>query len=154
MPADLRIEGTEQLERVARRLKDLGDGELRKELYRAIQRATKPLKAKAKDAALRDLPQRGGLNKWVASSKFSTRTRGGGRNPGVKIVAKKGTHDLRALDRGRLRHPVYGNRRVWVNQSVKPGWFSKSMEDGAPDVRRELLGVLEDVARQVRGSGG
>ena len=149
MPADLRVEGVERLERASRQLREVGDKDLRREMFRAIQRSTKPLRGKAKEAALRELPKRGGLNVWVAQSRFSTKTRGSGKKAGVRITATKGKHDLRALDAGRLRHPVYGNRNVWVNQSVPAGWFSKTIENGADEVRKELVKALDDVLKQI-----
>lgn len=149
MPVELSVEGSHDLERVARRLKRAAAGELRKELYRGINRAVKPMKQAAKDAADRELPQRGGLNKFVASSKFGTRTRGFGRSPGVSITAKKSGHDLRSLDRGRLRHPLFGNRRFWYQQPVRAGWWTQTLNDEAPLVRRELIRVLDDVAARI-----
>lgn len=148
MPADISIEGADRLADVARRLKETGDQDLRKELYRGINRATTPLKNAAKDAARSELPKRGGLNEFVASARLSTSSRGG-NNPGVRITARKAGHDVRAIDRGRVRHPVFGNRGVWVNQQIKPGWFTKTLEDGAPVVRRELVDVLDNVARRL-----
>jgi hypothetical protein len=41
--------------------------------------------------------------------------------PGKKI-------DLQSLDRGRLRHPLFGNRRYWYMQAVRPGWFTSAVE--------------------------
>ncbi len=35
--------------------------------------------------------------------------------------------DLRSLDRGRLRHPLFGNREHWYNESVPRGWWTLSL---------------------------
>lgn len=149
MPADLTIQGAEQLAEVAKLLKQTGDKDLRKELFRGFNRATKPLKEAAKDAARRELPKRGGLNEWAASSRMATRTRTSGQNVGVRIVSTKKGHDLRSLNRGRLRHPLFGNRRFWFNQPVKTWWFDDAMKGKAGAVRKELVVVLDDVARKV-----
>jgi len=147
--ADITITGVDNLQRLARDLKEIGDKELRKELYKGINRSTKPMKAKVKNAALADMPKAGGLNKFVASARLSTTTRGGGRNPGVTIKGRKSGHDLRAIDRGKLRHPVFGDREVWVNQKVKPGFFTKTLAAEAPTVRKELIGVIDDIRKQM-----
>lgn len=145
MPVEVTIVAdTEKLARLSAVLKRVGDQQLRRELYRGIQRATVPMKAAARASALQRLPKRGGLAGKVASSKLSTRTRGG-RNPSVRIVASGGV-DLRSMDRGRLRHPVFGNRRVWVNQSVAARWFTDPMRATAPAARTEIAGVLDRVA--------
>jgi hypothetical protein len=149
MPVDISVQGANELAVIVRRLKEIGDKDLRKELYAGINRATKPLKQDVKEAAARDLPQRGGLASVIASSKLTTAKRGGGRNPGVRITGKLAGHDLSSIDRGRLRHPVFGNKNVWVNQTVAAGFFSKTIEAGAPKVRAELLDVLESVARRL-----
>lgn len=149
MPVDLRIVGAEQLADVARRCKEAGDKELRRDLMRGINRSLKPAKAAVKAAALRELPRRGGLNRVIATSRIGSRSRTGGRNPAVFLTGKKAGHDLRSVDRGRLRHPVFGNKSVWVTQEIKPGWWSRTLQDQAPRVRREVVDVLEDVARRL-----
>lgn len=153
MPSDLRVEGVDQLQRVSARLKEAGDKGLKREMTKGLNRAAKPLALAAEAGALERLPKRGGLNVWVAESKITTRTRGNGRNPGVRLVAKrpksKGTTDLNRIDQGRLRHPVYGNRRVWALQSVRPGWFTNSITDHAEQARREMVAVFDDIERRL-----
>lgn len=149
MPVELRIEGADKIAEVSRRLKETGDKELRREMARGINRATKPLKIAARAAVLAEYPKRGGLNEFVAKSRFTTRTRGGGKNPGVRIVVNKAGHDIRALDRGRLRHPLYGNRRFWYTQQIKPEIISGALRAGAELVRRQLAEVLDDIAKRI-----
>lgn len=149
MPVDVRITGADNLATLAKELKRIGDNDLRKEMLRGIRTATKPMVAAAKESAHDELPKAGGLNEIVARSKFSTRTRTAGRSPGVRVVAASGIN-VGSIDRGRLRHPVFGNREAWVTQQVKPGWFTDAMNAHADEVRRELMAALERVARQVR----
>lgn len=137
----------EKLARLSAVLKRVGDQRLRRDLSRGIQRATVPLKKAARASARQRLPHRGGLGERVARSRISTRTRAG-RNPSVRITASAGL-DLRSVDRGRVRHPVFGNRRTWVNQTVASGWFSGPMKASAPVVRREIVGVMDGVAADV-----
>jgi hypothetical protein len=42
--------------------------------------------------------------------------------------------DTARTDRGTLRHPVFGNREVWVNQPVKLGWWSRPVEESRDDI--------------------
>jgi len=151
--------GVEQLAAVARDLKAAGDRELRRELFRGIQRGAKPLKPAAKAAALEELPQSGGLAERVAASKFSVNTRLGVRNPSIRIVGRGQigeetgkTYDLDSMDRGRIRHLTYG-KRPWRDQEVKPGWFSDRMEREADTgVRAEILAACTAVANKLGGS--
>lgn len=150
MPVDLTISGADRLERIGRQLKASGNKDLRKELLAGIQRAAKPLKAVAQEAARSELPKKGGLNEFVASGKWSVRTRSGGRNPGVTVVGKKSGHDVAAINRGRLRHPVFGHRAVWVTQTIRPNLITDALAKRAPDVRGELVKVLDRIADEVR----
>lgn len=149
MVADIRVDGVEHFAQVARALRAAGAKDLRRELYRGLNRATKPLKDAAKANAA-TLPQRGGLAGRVQRARFSTKGRAG-RNPSVSIVAKDAKSrsvDLRALDAGTVRHPTFGHR-PWVSQPVTPGWFSKPMEAGADDVAREVLAAVDAVAAKL-----
>ncbi len=150
---EIQVRASHQLVAVSRALKD-ADKALTRELLRGLQRATKDIRADMKRSAYDNLPREGGLNEEVAGSRFSTQTRRTGRDPGVRIaVLGKRIRDMRSLDAGRLRHPVYGNRDVWVNQSIPPGVFSIPFEQAAPAVRREVVRVMDDVAAQIAKKG-
>lgn len=146
MADDFTIAGLQRFAKLSKDLRVAGDKDLRKELYRGLQRATKPLKDDAKANARRVLPGRGGLADRVARARFNTRSRAG-RNPSVKITAQdaKGRSvDLVALDDGSVRHPTFG-RRPWVKQDVTPGWFTEPMQAGAPEVAREVIAAIDAV---------
>ena len=147
--ADLEIRGADTFARVSKALKRAGDKELRKELYAGINRATKPMRAEAKKSAERNLPRTGGLNKRVARARLTTRRRTG-KNPGISIVAK-GMDQLALMDRGYVRHPVFGNRKRWSTQPIPDaeGWFTTPMEDGAPQARKEIVKSLDGIAKKL-----
>lgn len=149
---DLRVTGANELQAVSATIRRLGDTQIRRELLRMIQQAAKPLKEAAKTSAHDHLPHGGGLNEVVAGSKFAIRTRTSGRNPGVRVVAASG-HNIARMDRGSVRHPVYprGPRSgwTWTEQKIPAGWFTKALEDKAPEVRAEIVHGLDDLARRV-----
>jgi hypothetical protein len=153
---DVVVEGdpAQQMAKLARDLKAAGAVELRKELNAGIRGAAKPLIKEAKDNAALELPHGGealamggkGVRRGkrrrssgsvvdrVVGATFSTRILTG-RNPGVVLRGrdKAGRSiDLRSLDAGRLRHPLFGNRKHWYQQSVKPNWWTEPMEKGIP----------------------
>jgi hypothetical protein len=144
------IRGADDLAQLARALRAAGDpGKgLRKELYRGLQRATKPLKAKAQQAAAESLPQSGGLAQVVAAkSKISTRIMTGS-SPRVSIQAKGvGV----STDKGFVRHRVFGTD-AWVTQKVQGGWFTQTMKDSGPAVAKELNDAIDDVADRIKRS--
>jgi hypothetical protein len=148
---DVRIEGAEVLARVARAVKAHGDAQLRKDLLRGLRNATKPMIASIKDEARASLPAGGGLNDLVAASKISARSRTTGTKAGVRLVGKSAGHDLAAINRGRLRHPVFGHP-VWVSQTVAAGWWEDGANKKADTVSRDLVAVMRDVLAEIARS--
>lgn len=155
--AGIEIEGADQLRDLARALKAAGNKDLKRELLKAAQRSTKPVKAEVAASARRRLPSRGGLNVWVASTKVQTKTRTSGRNVGVTIAGRPGrrmtpTSDVRAINRGRVRHPTYGHR-PWVTQAVRPGFWDEVMEGPLTErAQREFTAAMDRIAKQLTSS--
>jgi hypothetical protein len=144
----VQIVGGHQLLVLSQRLRAAGATGAKREMTKALNRATKPLKAAAKANAKASLPRRGGLGRRVARTRMQTKTRTA-RVADVRILAKPGAvADPGRIDRGRVKHPVWG-RGPWVLQDVTPGWFTKPMEDGGPIVAKEMVGVLQVVSAQI-----
>lgn len=136
---DVTVRGAEQLADLSKRLKSAGESGkgLRKAVLKSIQQSSKEPKVTAKRTAATELPQRGGLAAEVARAKLSTRTRSTGKNVGVQIIAK-GKY-IRSTDRGFIRG----------SQPVSPGWFTETLQNAAPAVRKEIIDAMEHVARQI-----
>jgi hypothetical protein len=63
-------------------------------------------------------------------------------------------HDMRNLpwviESGRVRHPVFGNRRRWATQWARPaGWWSRTVRAGTPRMTAEVARVVDDVRRDL-----
>jgi hypothetical protein len=143
-------QGARDLETVAKRLKATGRGDLRKQLLAGIRKEGKETVKDIKRSAAESLPHRGGLAELVSRSSYGVRTRLSGNGVGVRIQGtSRSVKSLRALNAGRLRHPVYGNRKVWAEQHVEPGWFDKPIERDAPQIRRGIDRVLSDTAAKI-----
>lgn len=146
---DYEVRGAEDFLRLSKALKHAGRTELRKELTSSLKRTARPLIGKTRAEALRRLPKRGGLARQVAKEPQRIQVRTGARTAGVRVVVGKRAGGAQAANRGFIRHPVFGNRDVWVTQSVPPGWFDDTLRDSAPEVRRGLERAIETVAEQV-----
>jgi hypothetical protein len=151
--ADLQIKGAEKFGEVAKALKQAGDKELRKELYSSINRAAKPMTKAVKESMPAYLP-RGYALELSKTVKISVRRRASGKNPAVYLVAKAKTpggkdRDLASLNRGRLRHPLFGNRRHWFDQKVRPDWWTDPLLQSAPQARKEIVKAIDDVAAKL-----
>lgn len=79
---------------------------------------------------------------------------GASRGLGVRIVT--GMTDPRErklplyLDDPRgWRHPVFGNRHMWVHQSTGGSWFRATIAEHRPQMERDLTQVLEDAAQTI-----
>lgn len=99
-----------------------------------------------------NLPHRGGLNTYVADgAKISVRNRVATTNAvGMRIVATEGDHNLERLDQGHVRHPVWGVwRKNTPTQDIRPGWFTKPLNERAPVVASEVLMAMNIIGRRI-----
>jgi hypothetical protein len=140
------IEGGAELREVAVRLKLAGEVDLRKQMMRNIRVATLPARAAVRASAMETLPKEGGLNAWVAQATTRTSVLTGARTAGVVIRVSKRGHDMKDIDAGTVRHPVYGNRGTWVAQSVTPGFASKPLKALSPAVGAACLVAMRETA--------
>lgn len=162
---DVRILGTGQLLELQRRLRAAGEENLRASMQRRIRRAAEPLRNDLQDsirhldirAEGRKAGNRGGpspttrpLRASIAQAvRISVRTTG---NPGARVWVDRSAVPpditmgvLARLNEGRLRHPVFGNRRRWVTQTATPLWWDRPVRQHTPRMEREVARVLNDV---------
>lgn len=147
---ELEVTGVEQLARLAKACRAAGTpGKgLRRELLRGIREATKPAPRAVKASAMARLPRRGGLAARVARGSVKTSVKTSGKHVGVTVRATS-EMDIKRMDKGRLRAPLFGNRDHWHEQRVPPGWFTEPMQRTAPAVRAGIQAALERTKREV-----
>ena len=146
MTANLRMEGAADLARLSADLKSAARNDLRKEMLAGIRKVTKPAIAAVRVSAEYRLPRRGGLAHDVATSRMTARTSLSLNSAGVRIQRPVGAQ----LDRtGKFRHPVFGNRQVWVEQQTDPEWFTRPLEELEPTVQVAMRRVLDDIIRKL-----
>jgi hypothetical protein len=124
--------------------------EVRRELREPLPSFRKAVKA----WCLTNLPRRGGLAEWVATLRITMQVRDRGRTAGIRLrgsrASTKDKADLKRLDAdGRVRHPLYGDRRHWFQQQVTPGFFSGPFEavDWEERADRALDRALDQIRR-------
>lgn len=165
---DVRILGTGQLLELQRRLRRAGHENLRASMQRRIRRAAEPLRSDLQDtirgldirSQARGAGKRGGrsptnrpLRATIADAiRISVRTAG---DPGARVWIDKGRlpPDLKnmpgIINTGRIRHPVFGNRRRWAQQSAPPMWWDKTVRAHTDRMTREVARVVDDVRRRI-----
>lgn len=169
MVQDIRVIGTGQLLELQRRLRRAGHENIRNSMQRRIRRAAEPLRSDLQDA-IRHLDIRsqgrgsghhGGLSPTTRplrasiadAIRISVRSAG---TPGARVWLDKGLLPpdiplsvVNRLNEGRLRHPVFGNKRRWAQQSASPGWWDKTVRDHQDRITREVEHVVDDVRRRL-----
>ncbi|MFE5090600.1 hypothetical protein ACFRCI_09390 [Streptomyces sp. NPDC056638] len=137
-------------------------------MQRRIRRAAEPLRDDLQ-STIRGLPirsagrgsgKRGGLSPTTrplratlaGAIRISVRTTS---NPGARVWVDKGLlpPDLRnmpqVINTGRIRHPVFGNRRRWATQTAPPLWWDKTVQRHRARMESEVARVIDDVRRQL-----
>jgi hypothetical protein len=124
---------------------------LEKELRSGLNRVTKDIRGQLTEVIPAALPRRGGLAAQVQAATRSRTSAKPGKWAGVSMRFQARGHDIRTLTGKRLRHPVFGHRGTWVDQTagVEPSVFLGEFEKQKPEVQRAIARVLEDVARKV-----
>lgn len=114
-------------------------------------------RGKARMAAQRRLESKGfGLRKTISQS-IQTKISLSGYKQGVRIrvdPAKLGgaARNLpKNVDKGQWRHPVFGDRNVWVTQTNRPGWFTQVAERYQTQARHDIVKAMEKSLRKIEG---
>ncbi|MFF7899951.1 MULTISPECIES: hypothetical protein [unclassified Streptomyces] len=168
MPGSVRVLGTGQLLELSRRMRTAGGPRLRQNFARRIRRAAEPLQRDLQ-RSIRSVQLPGSGRRGRGGPALNTRplraTLAGavrisvrqGASPGARVWLDRGRlpRDLRnmpwVIEEGRVRHPVFGNRRRWATQWARPtGWWSRTVRAGEPRMRAEVERVLGDVRRDLQ----
>lgn len=170
MVADIRIIGTGQLLELQRRLRRAGHENIRSSMQRRARRAAEPLRDDLQDV-IRNLAissegrkagKRGGPSPTTrpfrasiaAAVRISVRTTG---TVGARVWLDRSllpadlpvgaVNQLNEL--GRLRHPVFGNKKRWSQQTTTRGFWDKTVRAHQDRMAREMERVVDDVRRQL-----
>lgn len=169
MPQNVRVIGTGQLLELQARLRRAGHENLRRSMQRRIRRAAEPLRDDLQSSIRslrissqgRGAGKRGGpspttrpLRDSIARAiRISVRT---GGSPGAKVWLDRARLPddipigvVNRLNEGRLRHPVFGNKRRWTQQNATPLWWDNTVRAHQPRMTREVARVVDDVRRRL-----
>lgn len=162
--------GGDGLRSVRRALREVGDKGLGRELSAGLMRAAKPLAPEVRATALRLMPS-GYAPVLSRSLRFRTAVRETRHTARVTYRVygdgQAERRDVPTLDKGVLRHPVFGRTRrlrhharhratsmanPWVAQPIPAGFVSGPVDALAPRARREMDAVIQGVADKIKGS--
>ena len=151
------LRGRYELHLLSARLRAAGkEGQgLRRELYKAISKAAKPLAAEIRNPAHLHgyMPKR--YADLLAGDLAVMTQKRFGRDPSIAIKARGRTHKRKViqLDEGVLSHPLFGDREHWYRQTshVKAGFFADPAKRAAPGIRDEVLAAMHETAQKITG---
>lgn len=154
MAGDFEITGTEQFVAMAKRLN--AQGKQGRGLWRELNAEFKTAVEPMTDAVLDH------LNDYLPSGYAPVMKRGltvrvsrstKGASIGLKLVGTaKGVRRKRhisVINAGTLRHPVYGNPNAWVDQKVKPGFWSKPLDLARAIPAKHIRRAIQSTIRKL-----
>lgn len=86
-------------------------------MRKGLRNAAQPLADKVAQEGAGKMPHKGGLSAYLAANAKPTISLTG-KDIMIKLQDKRGGVAIKAMDAGKLRHPVFGLRSTWVLQSV------------------------------------
>lgn len=154
----LQVRGGEDLRRISRQLRHVGNGrEIRRRFVRELRAAARPL-VPAVRASIAAIPARSGRHTGLrrrlqAATRLRIRT--AGRDASVAVLVDpdrmpSGEKALPKLMEGlrRWRHPVFGDRETWVTQQPHPYFFRVVRPLGLKS-RRAVNQVIDSITRDI-----
>jgi hypothetical protein len=151
----IELRNVEVLEQAGKALQG-AEKHYRRELFRGLNRAAKPLRRAVQESIPDYMPEAGGYAALLqASHAPRTQIKTGGRDPAIRIISRtKGgvKRSVKKLEAGQLAHPLFADREHWFTQDIRPGFFTEPMEGQADEVRDEMIESIEQVHDAIRAA--
>lgn len=146
------------LRRISRELRAQGDGQVTKKFRKELRAAARPLVPKVR-ASIRQIPSKrsysaSGLRGQLAkATRLEVKTSGKSAGVAIRVDGRKMPSHMKSLPsmaegKKRWRHPVFGNRDVWVNQTPHP-YFYDVVRAAGPASRKAVNRVLRDITKEI-----
>ena len=118
---------------------------VRNALRRRIRSAAKPVGDHTVLHGADSMPARGGLQAQLRQARVGVSITGTSLAINLRPRGGGGGQLKTINETGRLRHPVFGNRRTVVTQNVPARSYDAAFEAGVKEFADELERVLDDV---------
>jgi hypothetical protein len=160
---EFHIDGRARLHEVAKAIRATGDKGLGREMGKALAATTTPLREAIDAEAARVMPVGGGYQAVLSRSlRHKTSQRTGSRSATIRLITyADGTgerRDVEALEKGVLRHPVFGRSRntragrvpnPWAITKIRSGFHQRGTANAGDEAQKRLLVVLDDFAARL-----
>lgn len=141
-----------ELRYVAGLLRKAAARDLTRELRKGQRAAVRPLQKEIKTEALATLPKRGGYNATMSKAVKVSVTTGTGRKAMTVRVYARGkveNRDVVQVNRGILRHPVFGHRGRWTVTKVRPHFVDRPIDKLSDQILKESADAAERVLKSI-----
>ena len=153
----IEVRSADSLRRISRELRRMNDREVKKRFSRELRAAARPLVPVVR-ASIMSIPSKTGdgtLRRQMSrAAKLTVRTVGKDAGVTIRVDGRKmppGKGALPAYMEGtkpRWRHPVFGNRNVYVDQKAHP-YFYRVVTPYGRRARRTVDKVLTGISRDI-----
>lgn len=154
MAFTVQVQPGRDLTTVRRNLRQIGDKGLSRQLSAGLQRAAKPFRPAVQKSAAELMPS--GYGPILSKSlryRTAVRERRGSASVQIRLYGegKAEKRDIPAINRGTLRHPVFGRRKSpWVSQRVPAGFVDRPADRLGPAMAKEMQAVVDHVADLIK----
>lgn len=148
----IEVRGKEKLTRVADVLTEHADGKsLRNKMRKSFRDEAGVITREQRAGLAAKMPHRGGLAERLAGEgRFSVRTTLSARSTGVTITDSWKGHDMKAVDAGLIRHPVFGRwLRNQAAQRVPRGTLSRPFIRHRRSIQLAIIRGLDELAAEI-----
>lgn len=165
MAVEVRVTGAATLHRVAAQIRAEGSKDLSRDLSRALSKASEPVRQAIRASAEETMPREGGYNAvFLKHLRFRQTKRTGSSEASVLLATysdgQTERRDIRALERGDLRHPVFGRSRPgrrkgervanpWAVTSIRAGFWKRGTDGAADEAEKEVTRVVDEFAKRL-----
>jgi hypothetical protein len=141
--------GSARLLAISRALREAGNGGAMRQVAGVIRDQARPLTLYTAQAALAQLPHKGGLDRRVADEHVEVSVRTGASTAGVSLIMRH--HDAATTDLGYVRHPTFGHA-PWKTEEIPlaRGWWSKTLERRSAEITPYIWRAMEQVAARIQ----
>jgi hypothetical protein len=161
MGVSVQISGIGELHKLVAQIKAAGDKGLGRQMSQALAGVVAPVEAAIIESAAETMPS-GYEETLTRSLKHRRTSRAAARLASLRLTTfAEGTaerRDLPSLERGRLRHPVFGRSRrtrrgrrpnPWASTAIRPGFHQRGVDNAGPLAEQALQKVLADFADRI-----
>lgn len=168
MSLEFRIEGAATLHKVAAQIYAEGRRNLAREMGNALSKAADPVKVSIRTEAVATMPKSGGYSALFSKSlRFRLERRNGAQQATAQLITyadgQGERRDIGALNRGNLRHPVFGRSRrlrsgvragnqrtnPWAVTSIRAGFHKRGTDHAMDEAQKQLGKVIDDYAKRL-----